>query len=110
MSDEKDPLGFSQEEQYIIDESPEIRYGEDSGWVQKILSAFPAFQSKNYNLYFVGQLISLVGTWLQTVAQGWLVLRLTDSALWVGIIFALNALPVLFFVLFGGVIVDRFSK
>lgn len=47
---------------------------------------------------------------MQMVAQGWLVLELTNSALWVGIIAALNALPVLFFSLFGGFIVDKFPK
>lgn len=101
---------FGQTEQYIIDESQEITYGAHKGWLVKLRTAFPAFKHKNYQLYFLGQLVSLIGTWLQIVAQGWLVLRLTQSALWVGIIFAVNSLPVLFFVLFGGVIVDRFSK
>lgn len=76
----------------------------------KILNALPAFKNKNYRLYFAGQLISLCGTWLQIVAQGWLVYELTHSALWVGIIFALNSIPVTIFVLFGGVVVDRLSK
>lgn len=77
---------------------------------RKAISAFPAFQSKNYRLYFAGQLTSLVGTWMQTVAQGWLVLQITNSSFYVGLIAALNLLPVFFFSLFGGVLVDRFSK
>ncbi|RJQ26786.1 MFS transporter [Candidatus Parcubacteria bacterium] len=78
--------------------------------MDKILLAFPAFKYKNYRLYFTGQLVSLIGVWLQIVALGWLVLKLTNSALLVGISSALSTLPVLFFVLFGGVLVDRFHK
>lgn len=75
---------------------------------QQLLTAFPAFTHRNYQLYFSSQLVSLIGTWLQQVAQGWLVLQLTQSAFWVGMVTALSSLPVFFFVLFGGVIVDRF--
>lgn len=73
----------------------------------KLLRAFPAFKYRNYQLYFGGQLVSLCGTWMQQVAQGWLVWELTASALWVGIIMALSTLPVLLLGLFAGVIVDR---
>lgn len=65
---------------------------------------------RNYQLYFSGQLISLTGTWLQTVAQGWLVFKLTNSAFLVGLVAALSMLPSLLFSLFGGVLVDRFPK
>ena len=75
-----------------------------------ILSAFPAFQSRNYKLYFTGQLISLIGTWLQIVSMGWLVLKMTNSAFYIGLISALGSLPSLLFTLFGGVLVDRFCK
>ncbi len=78
--------------------------------LNKFYRAFPAFRHRNYRLYFIGLLISLIGTWLQTVAQGWLVLQLTHSAYWVGVITALNTLPALFLSLFGGVIIDRFPK
>lgn len=76
---------------------------------QKILSVFPALKYKNYRLYFFSQLISLIGTWLQIVAQSWLVLELTNSAFWVGTVSAIGFLPVLLFALIGGVIVDRFQ-
>ncbi len=79
-------------------------------WINKLSSSFPALQSRNYKLYFSGQLISLVGTWLQIIAQGWLVLKLTNSAYLIGLIAALSTLPSLLFTLFGGVIVDRFPK
>ncbi len=74
------------------------------------LNAFPAFRSRNYKLYFSGQLISLIGTWLQIVAMGWLVLKMTNSAFLIGLITALGSLPSLFFTLFGGVLIDRFPK
>jgi len=101
---------IKREDKYIIDVSQEINLGESIGWTSKILKAFPAFKYKNYRLFFSGQLISLVGTWLQIVALGWLVLELTNSAFWVGTISALSLLPVLIFGIFGGVIVDRYNK
>src|SRR5258708_3787714 len=76
--------------------------------LEKLFQAFPAFKFRDYRLYFFGQLVSLVGTWLQLVAESWLVLQLTNSAFWVGVVTALGFLPVLLFGLFGGVIVDRF--
>lgn len=97
-------------EEYIIDESPEISFGEVEGWVQKFFVAFPALRHRNYQLYFGGQLISLIGTWMHFVAQGWLAFELTKSAFYVGLISALSMLPVLLFALVGGVIVDRFPK
>ena len=83
---------------------------QKSSWRKKLSATFPALQSRNYKLYFSGQLISLIGTWLQIVAQGWLVLKLTNSAFLIGLIAALSTLPSLVFTLFGGVIVDRFPK
>ncbi len=77
---------------------------------ENIFRTFPAFKHRNYQLYFSGQLLSLIGTWLQVVAQGWLVLQLTHSAFWVGVVSAIATLPILVFVLFGGVIVDRLPK
>jgi MFS family permease len=71
---------------------------------------FPALGHKNYRAYFIGQVVSLIGTWLQTVAQGWLVFELTKSAFMVGFVTALGFLPVLLFSLLGGVLVDRFHK
>lgn len=77
---------------------------------QKIKQFFPAIGHKNYRVYFLGQLISLIGSWLQTVAQGWLVFELTKSAFMVGVVTALGFLPILLLSLIGGVIVDRFQK
>lgn len=92
-----------------LEEGGDFLVEESLAWIKKIFSAFPAFRDPNYRLYFAGQLVSLIGTWLQMVAQGWLVLEITHSAFWVGAVSALGSLPILVFVLFGGVIVDRFS-
>lgn len=69
-----------------------------------------ALRHRNYRLFFIGQLISLTGTWMQSVAQGWLVLSLTDSPAWLGAVAAINSLPVLLFSLPAGAIIDRVSK
>jgi len=77
---------------------------------KKITKIFPALKHENYRFYFSGQLISLSGSWMQTVAQGWLVYQLTGSPFMVGLIASLQNLPILFFGVFGGVLVDRFNK
>ncbi|MDP9071451.1 MAG: MFS transporter [Actinomycetota bacterium] len=72
---------------------------------------FRSLRSRNYRLYFVGQLFSLTGTWVQTVAQGWLVLRLTDdSGFALGLVTALQFVPLLLAGPWGGVVADRFDK
>ncbi len=101
---------FDPQDQYIVSESDEVNFNESPGWTDKIFSSFPALRHKNYQLYFGGQLISLIGTWLQQVAQGWMVLQLTHSAFWVGVVAACATLPVFIFALIGGVIIDRFDK
>lgn len=98
------------QEQHIIDESSEISIGEAGWWTTKALAIFPALRSKNYQLYFSGQLVSLIGTWLQIVAQSWLVLELTNSAFLIGLVAAAASLPTLLFAAFGGLIVDAFPK
>src|SRR5262245_10650495 len=69
-----------------------------------------AFKHRNYRLFFGGQLISLVGTWMQQVAQAWLVLQLTHDPLILGLTTALAFLPVLVLGLFGGIIADALPK
>jgi MFS family permease len=77
---------------------------------QKFLRGFSALQTRNYRLFWIGQLISLTGTWVQTTAQGWLVLQLTDSPLALGLVTTLQFLPSMLLSLFGGAIADRFAK
>ncbi len=69
-----------------------------------------AFQHRNYRLFFSGQLISLIGTWMQQVAQAWLVLQLTGDPIWLGIVATAQFLPVMVFGLFAGVAADAFPK
>jgi MFS family permease len=71
---------------------------------------FSSLKIRNYRLYFTGQGISLCGTWLQTLAQTWLVLELTHSGTDIGLLVAAQFLPILLFGPLGGVIADRFSK
>ena len=73
-------------------------------------SVFSALRHRDFRLFLSGQLVSQCGTWVQTVAQGWLVLQLTDSALMVGLVTALGSLPILLFTLYGGVVADRVDK
>ncbi|MGB2695167.1 MAG: MFS transporter [Dehalococcoidia bacterium] len=67
-------------------------------------------RNRNYRLYYFGQMISLSGTWMQTIAQAWLVLQLTDSKVALGTVTMLQFLPITIFVLFAGVIADRVPK
>jgi MFS family permease len=69
-----------------------------------------AFQHRNYRLFFSGQLISLVGTWMQQVAQAWLVLQLTGDPIWLGIVATAQFLPVMVLGLFAGVAADALPK
>lgn len=71
---------------------------------------FPSLYVRNYRLYFIGQIISTSGTFMQSVAQAWLVLKLTNSGTALGIATALQYLPILVLGPYGGVIADRFSK
>lgn len=73
-------------------------------------AVFAALHHRNYRLFFTGFVVSLVGLWMQRVAQAWLVLAITDSAFWVGLVEALGSIPVLFLSLFAGALADRFPK
>lgn len=72
--------------------------------------ALAAFRHRNFRLFYAGQLLSLTGTWMQSTAQGWLVLELTDSAFLLGTVTAAGSLPVLLFTLYAGVAADRMDK
>ncbi|MEU7089462.1 MFS transporter [Streptomyces achromogenes] len=73
-------------------------------------SMFSSLRIRNYRLFFAGQVVSNTGTWMQRIAQDWLVLSLTGSSAAVGITTALQFLPMLLFGLYGGVLVDRLPK
>jgi len=71
---------------------------------------FAALAVPNYRRYFAGQSTSLIGTWMQTTAQSWLVLTITHSALVLGLVVALQFVPVLLLGAYGGVVADRVDK
>lgn len=71
---------------------------------------FGAFAHRNFRLFLFGQSVSLTGTWMQSIAQGWLVLQLTNSPFYVGLVSALGSLGVLLFTLYAGIIADRTDK
>jgi MFS family permease len=71
---------------------------------------FHALRHRSFRLFFAGQFVSLVGTWMQVVAQGWLVLELTNSPFYVGLVSALGSLPILLLTLWGGVVADRVHR
>ncbi len=71
---------------------------------------FAALRHRNYRLFFCGQLVSLCGTWMQNVAQPWLVYELTGSKLLLGLVSAINHAPVLILSFVGGVTADRYPK
>ncbi|WP_405871685.1 MULTISPECIES: MFS transporter [unclassified Streptomyces] len=81
----------------------------DPGTARKS-SMFSSLKVRNYRLFFGGQVVSNIGTWMQRIAQDWLVLSLTGSATAVGVTTALQFLPMLLFGLYGGVLVDRLPK
>ncbi|KJJ84756.1 major facilitator superfamily membrane protein [Candidatus Omnitrophus magneticus] len=69
-----------------------------------------AFKSRNYRLFFCGQILSLTGTWMTTVATIWLVYRLTHSALWLGLVCFFSQILTFLFSPFTGVLADRWNK
>lgn len=72
--------------------------------------SFPALRSRNYRLFFAGQSVSLIGTWMTRVATSWLVYRLTDSAFLLGLVGFLSQIPALFLSPLAGVWVDRWDR
>jgi len=78
---------------------------------RKSINPFRTLQvHRNFRLFWTGQTVSLIGTWMQQVGQGWLALELTNSAFMVGLVSAAGSFPVLLLSLYGGVVADRRSK
>jgi MFS family permease len=71
---------------------------------------FAALRHRNFRLFFIGQLVSLTGTWMQTTAQGWLVYQLTGSKFLLGIVAAVGSAPMMLFSIWGGSVADRHPK
>lgn len=79
---------------------------EAERWPRAVL----ALRNPNFRRFWCGNLASNIGTWMQNVAQGWLVLLLTNSAFWLGVVSFAGSIPFLLFTLFGGVVADRMDK
>ncbi|MEP6777178.1 MAG: MFS transporter [Chthoniobacterales bacterium] len=71
---------------------------------------FRALRHRNYRLFFYGQLVSLIGTWMQQTAMSWLVYQITGSKLLLGVVAAVGSAPMMFFSLWGGSLADRYPK
>jgi MFS family permease len=69
-----------------------------------------ALRHRDFRLFWIGNFLSNIGTWMQNVAQGWLVLQLTNSAFWLGVVGFAASVPILLFALIGGVIADHVNK
>ena len=76
----------------------------------RVATAVRALRHRNFQLFFAGQMISLIGTWMQTVAQSWLVYRLTGSTLLLGIVGFAGQIPVFLVAPIGGVLADRTNR
>src|SRR6202000_3165107 len=85
---------------------PEVLPAEDRG----AFAFLTVFRHRNYRLFFSGQLVSLMGTWITNVTQGWLVYGLIHSPLLLGLVSFCGQVPVFFFSAFGGMISDRFER
>lgn len=90
---------------------------EMTGQLRRVVSGalswrqtFAALRHRNFRLFFIGQLISLTGTWMQNTAQGWLVYQLTNSKLLLGAVAAVGSAPMMFFSIWGGSVADRHPK
>jgi MFS family permease len=101
------PAFPSEQSGAVHDDRDETERDEPARGLRAVVSSF---RHRNFRLFFLGQLISLVGTWMQNVAQSWLVYDLTHSAAWLGQVSAAGSLPVLFLGLYAGVVTDRRPK
>jgi MFS family permease len=78
--------------------------------MSRLRRTFASLDTHNFRLFFLGDLVSHMGTWMQNMAEAWLVLTLTDSGVAVGTTFACRFAPVLLFGVWGGVVADRFER
>src|SRR5215470_5385551 len=92
------------------DEPPAEQEVEDFARPSSALALLTVFRHRNYRLFFAGQLVSLMGTWMQSVAQAWLVYSLTHSPFLLGLTSFCAQVTVFFIAPFGGVIADRVDR
>src|ERR1700740_3687277 len=99
----EEPSGIAPERKSASNAIPEAK-------PRKLPQAIRALRNPNFRLFWSGNFLSNIGTWMQNVAQGWLVISLTNSAFWLGVVSFAGSIPFLLFTLFGGVIADRVDK
>src|ERR1022692_2428382 len=74
------------------------------------ITTFSSFKSRNYKLFFAGQSVSLIGTWMQKTAVSWVVYTMTHSAFMLGVTVFATQFPSFLFSLFGGIVSDRYNR
>src|SRR6185369_13653378 len=77
---------------------------------QRVRDTLRALRHRNYRIYYFGMLVSFTGTWMQSVAQSWLIYRLTGSAWLLGLTGFASQVPIFIFAPLGGVLADRYSR
>ena len=82
----------------------------DDSSKRSLSATIRALRHRNFQLFFGGQLISLIGTWMQSVAQAWLVYRLTGSSLKLGAVGFAGQIPVFLVAPIGGIVADRLNR
>jgi MFS family permease len=111
VSDHRDPLAPSSESNIEGDAASRRRTDiQSSNHPSGLPSALRALRHRNFRLFFAGQLVSMIGTWMQSVAQSWLVYSMTDSATLLGAVGFAGQIPVFLFAPLGGALADRYSR
>ena len=80
------------------------------GLLERVRLTFVALEERDFRIFWLGQLVSVTGTWMQTVAQGWLILQLTGSPFILGLAAAARSVPVLLLAFPAGIVADRFDR
>src|SRR5437016_5991689 len=90
--------------------SAQLRPRENAGTRPVLRTTLRALRHRNFQLFFFGQLISLVGTWMQNIAQDWLVFRLTGSPWLLSVVAFMNQIPIFLLAPVAGIVADRFNR
>src|SRR5262249_43204510 len=102
--------GHSLRRRWVRRRFPRRRAEERAAVRRPRLDGYDVLRIRNYRLFWLGQWVSLIGTWMQTVTQAWLLTRLSASPLALGILGAASSAPLLVLVLFGGLVSDRLDR
>jgi MFS family permease len=89
---------------------PEVPVPEEAGQRSRLAIAFRALGHRNFQYFFSGQMISLIGTWMQTIGEAWLVYRLTHSGFLLGAVAFIGRFPIFLFAPLGGIVADRWNR